>query len=232
MSIRLDSSSEPARLPPFDAPGEPCPKPSLKPLIERRKGIGPAQLSFAQERLWFLDQIAPGDVLFNLSQGTRIIGSLDLTALQKGLAMVVARHEILRTTFAKSEHHANTDGRPRQLIGAATGIDLPVIQITSENSSDRDEQAQEIAQAEARKPFDLALGPLLRTVLIRLDESDHVLLLNTHRIVADEVSLQFLVQEIWNCYQALTTDGDPELADSLLQFADYSEWERQWLQGE
>src|SRR5437762_6533526 len=111
MSIRLDGSSEPARLPPFDAPGEPCPKPSLKPLIERRKGIGPAQLSFAQERLWFLDQIAPGDVLFNLSQGTRIIGSLDLTALQKALAMVVARHEILRTTFAKSEHHANTDGR-------------------------------------------------------------------------------------------------------------------------
>src|SRR4051812_38636919 len=125
MSIRLDNSNEGAagRLV-FDSSPS-----AFFPSIRARQGSGPAELSFAQERIWFLDQIASGDALFNLSQGVWIGGPLDVERLHKALTALIADHEILRTTFAKSEHYANTDGRPRQIVGAPVPATLDLIEI-------------------------------------------------------------------------------------------------------
>src|SRR6185312_3204459 len=231
MSIRLDNSTDIASRTPFDAQAQSCP---TNPPIQKRLGNGPAQLSFTQERIWFLDQLAPGDVLFNLSQGVRVRGPLDVAALQKSLSAVIERHEILRTTFAKSEHHANTDGRPRQLIASRGYVQLELIELPA--NVGREEQARNIARAEARKPFDLTLGPLLRALLVRLDHDDYVLLLSTHRIVADEVSLGLIFQELWDgglfvgqvAGLSAAAGWQPAVQEeeSQLQFADYSEWER------
>ena len=202
------------------------------PPLRRRPDAGPARLSFAQERLWFLDQINPDDVLGNLSRGVRLKGALDTEALKLASQAVVARHEILRTTFAKNEHHAGTDGQPRQLVAEAIAIDLATIDLSLTPQAEREDKARTVARAAARKPFDLALGPLLRLGLVKLDESDHILLLHTHRIVADELSLDIFFRELWACYRALLTHEDPRLEAMPVQFADYANWQREWLQGE
>jgi amino acid adenylation domain-containing protein len=183
-------------------------------------------LSFAQERIWFLDQLNPGDPLFNLSRAVRISGRLNFEALQQALTSVVMRNEILRTTFAKSEHHANTDGRPLQLISSVPNVTINLL------AADCDQQANEIARAEARMPFDLTLGPLFRAVLIRLDEAEHILLLSTHRIVADELSLQLILRELVRQAASLSSlpPHQSEGQEDGLQFGDYSEWERNRLQ--
>jgi amino acid adenylation domain-containing protein len=241
MSITVDNSTDAASRPPFDTQVEVRAQPTIPP----RQGDEPAQLSFAQERIWFLDQLTPGDALFNLSQGIRLKGALDVAAVERALTNVVARHEILRTTFAKSEHHANTDGRPRQLVNAPVPVKLELIEPAFKASVDREQQVRELARAEARKPFDLTLGPLFRPVLIRTDEAEQVLLLNTHRIVADEASLQEIFRELVRetagivrqaasrSRSTLATAGwQPAAHERQLQFADYSEWEREQLADE
>ena len=137
-----------------------------------------------------------------LARGVRITGALDVETLRMALQALVARHEILRTTFARSEHHAGTDGQPLQMIAAVSAIELPVIDLSSTAPAEREQQGRELARAEAQKSFDLTLGPLVRPVLIKLEEADHVLLLNTHRIVADESSLRIFFNELWEGYRA------------------------------
>lgn len=202
------------------------------PPLRRRTEPSAARLSFAQERLWFLDQINPGDVLANLSGGVRITGALNTAALKQALQGVVARHEVLRTTFAKNEHHAGTDGQPMQLIADTGSFDLTIIDLSQTPKADREEKARAVARGEAQHPFDLTLGPLLRPVLVRLDDFDHLLLLNTHRIVADESSIDIFFGELWECYRAAVHKERPGLADLPVQFADYADWQRQWLQDE
>ena len=228
-AIEIDNSSAPV---PGAAADLHLPEPPSVPPLRRRTEAGPARLSFAQERLWFLDQINPGDVLGNLSRGVRIKGALNAEALTQALEAVVARHEVLRTTFAKNEHHAGTDGRPMQLIADPGSIDLTIIDLSQAPEADREERAQAIASGEAQQAFDLTLGPLLRPVLVRLDDSDHVLLLNTHRIVADESSIDIFCGELWECYRAAVNGERPGLEDLPVQFADYATWQREWLQGE
>src|SRR5436190_19371946 len=174
MSIRLDHTSEVSVRPPFELNGERRLR-TVRPTIERRRQTGTAPLSFAQERLWFLEQITPGGAMFNLSKAIRLRGTLEVAALEKALTTVVARHSILRTTFAKFEHHANTDGRPRQLVNDGRNVTLEVI-----NEPVDDAAARRIAGEKTREPCDLALGPLLRPVLIRLHDSDDVLVLVGH----------------------------------------------------
>ncbi|HXM34973.1 MAG TPA: condensation domain-containing protein, partial [Pyrinomonadaceae bacterium] len=202
------------------------------PPLRRRPEAGPARLSFTQERLWFLDQINPGDLLANLSRGERIRGALNTEGLKQALQTVVARHEVLRTTFAKNEHHAGTDGRPMQLTAETAAIDLTIIDLSQAPQAEREDKAREVARAEAQKPFDLTLGPLWRPVLIKLNESNHVLLLNTHRIVADEVSLNIFFAELWECHRAFVNRERSGLEDLPVQFADYATWQREWLQGD
>src|SRR2546428_4913603 len=156
----------------------------LQPRKDRRR----APLSFAQKRLWFLDQINPGDVAANISRGVRIGGALDLEVLEQALRAIVARHESLRTTFAKTELSAGTDSRPLQLVAENGSVDLSLINLSHVSENEREQRAKEIARDEAQRTFDLTLGPLLRVTLLRLDNCDHVLLLNAHQIVCDEWS--------------------------------------------
>jgi amino acid adenylation domain-containing protein len=192
-------------------------------------------LSFAQQRLWFLDQLEPGSPFYNLPTAVRLTGPLDVVALKQSLNEVVRRHEALRTTFASAE------GRPLQVIAARMTLALPVVDLTG--LEERQVEAQRLATAEARRPFDLAQGPLLRACLLRLEDSEHsehVVLLNMHHIVSDGWSMNVLIQELAALYVAFSS-GDASLQvgregallpELPIQYADFAHWQRNWLQGE
>ncbi|MFN2529807.1 MAG: amino acid adenylation domain-containing protein [Pyrinomonadaceae bacterium] len=194
-------------------------RPGDKKLVRACERNGPAPLSCAQERLWFLDQINPADVSSNLSRGIRILGALDRHALEQAIAAVISCHDALRTTFARTELSAGTDGQPKQLIAATRQIPLPLIDLCDAPPIEREKKAQELARTEARRPFDLTLGPLVRTTLLKLDEREHILLLNTHQIVSDDASTDVFFREVWDSYGNLPS---VQPARSLVQFADYA----------
>ncbi|HEV7897843.1 MAG TPA: amino acid adenylation domain-containing protein [Planosporangium sp.] len=178
-----------------------------------------APVSFAQQRLWFLDRLSPGMTEYNVPLALRLSGPLDVTALRRCLDDIVARHEVLRTTFAER------DGAPVQVIGAPRPVALPVSPVTDEA------HARRLASAAAGEPFDLGTGPLLRARLLRLACNDHVLVLVLHHIVADEWSTLALTREITRGYAAAAR-GDPPAPPPPVQYADYAIWQRQWLTGE
>jgi amino acid adenylation domain-containing protein len=187
------------------------------------KNAGPAQLSFAQERLWFLDQISPGEVSSSLAAAVRLSGVLDVDALQNAVDTIVARHDILRATFARNELDAGVNGRPIQLIKSTQFLPLHRIDLSATAEAGREQKAREIAMAEAQRPFDLMLGPLLRLTLLKFSDREFVLLLGTHGIVSDEFSLQLFFAELWSAYGADLAAPAPE---RRLQFIDYAEWQR------
>ena len=200
--------------------------PELSPT--RNRG-GPTPLAFSQERLWFLDQIHPGDVSQNISRGIRISGSLDHDLLQRSLDHVVDRHESLRTIFAMAELRATTDSKPRQLVVERLEIRLQVIDLSGENPEAR---GRAFARAEAQLPFDLTRGPLVRASLLKLNDRDHVLLLTLHRIISDERSMEVLFRDLCCCYEALARGESPQLPELPIQFADYAVWQRNSLNEE
>ena len=190
--------------------------------IPRRQEGGPTPVAFSQERLWLLEQIHPGDVSQNLSRGIRIIGSLDRGVLQRSLDHVVDRHGSLRTIFATAEVRATTDSKPRQLVAERLEVLIDVIELTGESLEVR-------ARAEAQRPFDLTMGPLLRASLLKIEDRDHVLLLTLHRIIGDEHSMEVVFRDLWLCYRALGLQERPQLAELPIQFADYAAWQRNSL---
>src|SRR5205823_6634193 len=127
-------------------------------------------LSFAQQRFWFIDQLTPGTSSYNLAGAFRIGGPLDVGALERAVQKIVRRHESLRTTFPAQA------GRPRQVIAAPGAWTVPVTDLTRLPEAERDAEGRRLAAEEAARPFDLANGPLLRTALLRLGESEHLLL--------------------------------------------------------
>src|SRR5688500_7915455 len=175
--------------------------PMLAP-IPRRPDAATAPLSFAQQRLWFLDQLRPGTGVYNMSIQIRLEGELQVDALRGAVEALVARHEALRTTFPA------LDGEPVQSIGKPMPVDLPVLDLSSTPAAEREAMARQLAAAEARYPFDLARGPLLRTRLIRIEPAEHVLLVVVHHIVSDGWSMNVLVRELGTVYRALV-DGPP-----------------------
>ncbi|HEY0602253.1 MAG TPA: amino acid adenylation domain-containing protein, partial [Herpetosiphonaceae bacterium] len=191
---------------------------------------GPLPLSFAQQRLWFLDQLEPGSPLYNLPAGLRLRGTLDRDALRQSLDLLVARHESLRTTFAA------VHGQPIQVIAPAAPIDLATIDLRSLPLNERQAAALELAMREARQPFDLQRGPLLRATLVLLDQDEYLLLFTLHHIITDGWSLGVLIREVATTYQALSSQRPhPEntrLPELPIQYADYAVWQREWLQGD
>ena len=183
-------------------------------------------VSFAQQRLWLLDQLEPNSPLYNVPQATRIGGPLNLQALQQTLDAIVARHEILRTTFTM------VDGSPMQVIAESRAVALPVIDLSELPENDREAEALRLAAADSRRPFNLEHGPLLRTSLLRLSEEDHVLLLNTHHIISDAWSTAVFVRELTALYEAFSLGKPSPLEELPIQYADYAVWQREWLQGE
>src|SRR6266536_2453400 len=175
-------------------------------------------LSFAQERLWFLDQLAPGLALYNVPVALRLRGRLEVGVLRRALSRVVARHEALRTRFG------SVRGVPYQLIDPPGPVELPVQPVTGAALEQR-------VVALGRQPFDLERGPLLRAHLLRLGELDHLLVLNAHHIVTDGWSVRVLLGELAAVYEALLRGRPDPLPPLAVQYADYAVWQRQWLQG-
>ncbi|REG13822.1 AMP-binding enzyme, partial [Archangium gephyra] len=193
----------------------------LPPLVPAPRS-GPLPLSFAQQRLWFLDQLEPDSPLYNLPAAIRLEGTLDLAALRHGFQELVRRHESLRTTF-RSEA-----GQPLQVIAPSVSFPLEVVDLSSLPSEQREAEALRLAQEDAQRPFNLSTGPLLRTHLLRLSESEHVLLLNMHHIISDGWSSGVLVRELAAHYEA-HLQGKPSVLPELpVQYADYALWQRQW----
>ncbi len=188
-----------------------------------RDGLLPT--SFAQQRIWFLDQWNPGNPIYNIPFALHIAGALDRPTLQRALDEIVRRHEVLRTTFHPVE------GQPVQAIAPAAPVVLQTHDLRHIPAAERTEQARQAAAAEVRRPFDLAQGPLLRCVLLRLDEQAHVLLLTMHHTIADGWSLGVFLNELAAIYSAYT-QGQPVPLHALpIQYADFAAWQRHWLRG-
>ena len=173
-------------------------------------------LSFAQQRLWFLNQLEPAASAYNMLAALRLNGSLQVQILEQALGEIVRRHEILRTTFIMHGDH------PVQHISSSLTLSLPIIDLSLLPLSQREELTGHLASEEARRPFDLRQGPLLRTRLLRLAPSEHLLLLNLHHIVCDGWSLDLLLRELATLYHACSTGQPSPLPDPPLHYADYA----------
>src|SRR3954452_20364576 len=173
--------------------------------VVRRNGGGRVPLSFAQQRLWFLDQWAPGNPSYNVASAVRMGVPLSVAALERAVAFLVARHEVLRTTFPAVE------GRPSQVVAAELRTPLAVHDLSGLAAGAREAAARRLAAEEAQRPFDLARGPLLRAGLVRLGAADHLLLVTLHHIVADGWSLGVFGRELAACYEALVAGREPQL---------------------
>ncbi|CAG0930630.1 mycobactin peptide synthetase MbtE [Thermoflexales bacterium] len=190
----------------------------------RQSNIFP--LSFAQRRLWLLSQIDSENPIYNVRQAFRLQGELVPSLLQQALELVVTRHETLRTTFTSVE------GEPMQVIAEQLSLSIPFIDLTNQSDACRSVEVVRIFSAEALRPFDLTRGPLLRVMLLRLDEKEYALLLLMHHIVSDGWSNGILLQELLAAYLALITHQPPTLSALPIQYVDYTHWQRQWLQGD
>lgn len=183
-------------------------------------------LSFAQQRLWFLHEIDPSSAAYNMPLAFRLSGHLQVSALQRALDEIIRRHEILRTTFDV------LDENPVQLIAAAGELTLTVTDLSSLPPSLAEAEAERLMSEEAQRPFDLKLGPLIRAMLMRLATDEHVLLVTMHHIISDGWSQTILMNELSAIYEAAVASRDSPLPELPIQYADFAEWQRKWLQGE
>ncbi len=195
------------------------------PLVPVARG-GELPLSFAQQRLWFIDQLVPNKPLYHVPGALRMRGTLDTAALRRGINEIVSRHEVLRTTFAAIE------GRAVQLIAPALELPLPILSLEEVAEDEREAEVKRLTDEEARKPFDLSSGPLLRTTLLRLGAQEHVLLFTMHHIISDGWSIGIMMGEMAILYNAYTAGHESPLPALPIQYADFACWQREWLQGE
>jgi amino acid adenylation domain-containing protein len=205
---------------------------------ERRRGLpvlppvvpvdraGALPLSFAQERLWFIDRLEPGSTTYNIPAALRLAGALDEAALERALGEIVRRHEALRTVLGE------VDGSPVQVIAPFGGFTLPVEDFAGLGKADREAAVRRRVTEEAARPFDLSTGPLFRAALLRLGAEDHVLLLSMHHVVSDGWSMGVLFRELSALYEAYLAGSESPLAEPAVQYADYAVWQREQLAGE
>jgi non-ribosomal peptide synthetase component F len=185
-----------------------------------------APLSYAQQRLWFLQQLEPGSTAYNRPAHLRLTGPLDVNVLEQSLNEMVRRHEILRTTFAVQA------GQPVQVISPAQPLTVPVVDLCDLPESEQEAQIRRLHREQTRQPFDLTRGPVFRSTLLRLGPKDHVLLLTLHHIVFDGWSMGVLIRELAALYEAFSARQPSPLPRLPIQYADYAHWQRQWLQGD
>jgi len=196
------------------------------PLIKRVDRDGDLPLSFAQQRLWFLKELDPDSTAYNIPGAFHLVGSLDVMALEQAFAEIIRRHEVLRTVFK------NVRGLPLQIVLPPPDFKLRTVDLSILDEEARDYERRRLASAEAKALFDFAEGPLLRTLLIRLGATHHLLLLTLHHIIFDAWSIGVLAREIGVLYQSFTAGLHSPLTELPIQYADYAHWQRQWLQGE
>ncbi len=194
--------------------------------IPRRTESEPAPLSFAQQRIWFLDQLEPENPLYNIHTGVELLGPLNVPVLRRSIAEILRRHEALRTTFAVIDDH------PVQVINENAIFKLPVNDLQALDESQRQSKVSAWTEEDARRRFDLTKGPLLRANLLRLGETEHVLLVTIHHIISDGWSVGVFVRELAALYEAYTAGRPSPLQELSIQYADFAAWQRDWLQGE
>jgi len=196
------------------------------PLLKPYPRDGHPPLSFAQQRLWFLDQFQPGSAFYTIPIALQLSGRLELSALEHSLSNVVRRHETLRTTFPI------VDGQPVQFITETVSLEMSIVNLQKASKERREVEVRRIAASQAQKSFDLSVGPLLRVSLLTLSNEMHILLLTLHHIISDGWSADVFVQELVAAYEGFSHGRSLSLTDLPIQYADFSQWQRQWLQGE
>jgi amino acid adenylation domain-containing protein len=194
--------------------------------LERYPRCDDLKLSFAQQRLWFLHQLEPTSPAYNVLGAVRLSGRLDQRALEQALSEIVRRHEVLRTNYGL------VDGRPVQVILAHAPARLAIIDLQFLPTLQREEKARQLIREEAGRHFDLAGGPVWRAHLLRLDDREHVLLFNLHHIVSDAWSIGVLIREMGQLYNSYVRGEASALPELAIQYADYAQWQRQWLSGD
>jgi acyl carrier protein len=192
--------------------------------IERAERSAELPLSFAQQRLWFLDQLEPGNPFYSVPSAVRLMGRLDVGGLERAFSEVVRRHEVLRTSFPQ------VNGAPVQRIEEWKPLTLPLIDLRGLVAAERENAARRGMIVEAGKPFDLSTGPLLRLCLFQLDDAEHLVLTIMHHIVSDEWSMAVLVQELCALYGSFSRREPSSLPELKIQYADYAIWQRRWLE--
>ncbi len=183
-------------------------------------------LSFAQQRLWFLNVLDPDSSVYNISSVYKLTGAVNRLALENSLKFLVERHESLRTVFS------DEDGIPYQLVNSCPDFKLKYVDLKNSPDSIRKDEALSIAKKESLKPFKLSKGPLIRPLILRINESEHLFVLVIHHIISDGWSTGVLFKELSICYNAYIEDKNPKLPDLPIQYADFASWQRNWLQGE
>jgi amino acid adenylation domain-containing protein len=194
--------------------------------VTRPRDESAQPLSFAQQRLLFLDELVPGSPFYNVHAAVRLKGELERPLLERCFQEIVRRHESLRTTFAREGE------QPVQVIAPELPFEVPLIDLRKLDGPAQDERVQTLATEEAQRPFDLSRGPLLRATLLRLGEREHMLLLTVHHIVFDGWSLGVLLRELDVLYRDFHAGSESSLPALPIQYADFARWQREWLQGE
>jgi amino acid adenylation domain-containing protein len=195
------------------------------PLVKiPREGALP--LSFAQQRLWFIDQLEPGNVAYNIFHGFRVSGDLNPATLQQVLSEIVRRHEVVRTTFS------TLDGAPMAHINPATALALPLFDLTGLSDDEQEKELRRLAYEEINRPFDLAKDTLLRVRLVRLRNEENAVFLSMHHIASDLWSTSILINELSPLYDAFSMGKTSPLPEIKFQYVDFAHWQRQWLNGE
>ena len=195
-------------------------------ILPQSRSTNKFPLSYAQQRIWFLDQLEPNTPVYNIPDTHSFKGPLNLAALERTLSEIVRRHESLRTTFH------SIDGEPVQVIAEPQPQKLEVIDLSDLPEPEREAEAERMADEEAQQPFDLTRGPLFRFRIVRLAEEQHILLLTMHHIISDGWSLGVFGHELATLYQAYTTGESSPLPELTIQYADFAVWQREWLRGE
>jgi amino acid adenylation domain-containing protein len=195
---------------------------SLKPIARGQDIL----LSFAQERLWFLERLEPDSPVHNIPTVFRLTGALDVAALEQSLNEIVRRHEILRSTFASK------DGQPIQFTAAVLSMTLPIVDLEHLSAAEQKTETLRLIADEVQRPFDLLQGPLLRLKLMRLSKDQYLLLLVIHHLIFDGWSTSILARELSSLYQAFVKGRPSPLPELPIQYADFAQWQRQWLQKE
>lgn len=183
-------------------------------------------LSYAQQGLWFMHQLEPDSVAYNVPLALRIHGPLDVKGLRTSLEEIIRRHESLRTRFVTIQ------GEPYQVIDDHSHMEMPLISLAHLSAEQRDAEWRSLAQSEAQKAFALDQGPLLRVKLLEMGERDHLLLITMHHIITDGWSMPILLRELIEFYRTSVSGEKPRLEELAVQYADFAVWQRQWLTGE
>ena len=193
--------------------------------IPRADRAGALALSFAQQRLWFIDRLQPGSAAYNIPMAYRVRGDLDPARMERVLGALVRRHESLRTVFP------DRGGEPAQVILDEMPVPVPVTDLRGVPAELREAELRRLAAEEAARPFDLAAGPLVRAAALRLDEREWAVMFTMHHVVSDGLSTMLLMRDVAELYGAMEAGREPALPPLAVQYADYAVWQRGWLEG-